>query len=545
MKKIFILLLILIWAAGLLSQSREDKETAEVARRIKLAGEQYWWDEVTVSKAWLNSNPQQREILRNGLKLGIGNKIKTYVQGSISVKETETDACSSFRVQRSVMISSNLYLKNIGYHEFQKNKKQYTLFAYLKRSDFRAQEDEVIARIINIVTAARAMETEQQEDYLYPYYRAYLMSYNITRSFKGNKGEEDMQLWLEHKLYSILKEIRLSSTVAVGNSSRDKPVELSLDCPANHSGLLIELPSLGFNQLGVVDGKCKLFYPGQPSRKIEEHQINVMINPALVASEPEIAELAKQRPITVQKTIKLDFSSLFTADFYYHIEDMKASFSPVYGDFSIKSVLWDLGDGTQTRSLDAFTHQYPAAGTYQVCMLVNGEYPVVKELIISSLRKTEEPIMQAREQTLMPITEIPASREEITVPGSAETGATPALSLSEPNLETSPNSQTDPLKAEPPKISDPGGMELLQFSEVKELISHLNKQKTARRLTWGKLTRTSSLDKAWVVISEQDGRIIAILQPQSGSFFDLLNKKLIDDIFAAYHGKAAIYISYF
>jgi|GEM_PF-4086448 hypothetical protein len=529
-KKIIVLLIILICITGLLSQTKEDKETANAARRIKLAGDQYWWDEKTVSKTWMIKNPQQREILRQGLKLGICNNIKSYVQGSIVVNDTETDGYSTSRSQRSVMVSSNLYLKNIGYYEFQKDKKQYIIFAYLKRSDFLAQEDEVIARINILAAEARNMESELQSGYLLPYYRAYLMSYNITRCFKGNSGEEDMQLWLENKLYSILRATRISSTIAVGSSSRDKPLELLLDCPATHSGLLIELPGLGFNQLTVVEGKCKLFYPGQPSRQIEEQQIHIMIDPALVAAEPEIAELAKRRPITVPKTIKLDFSSLFSIDFIYCIEDMKASFKPSYGDISIKSMVWDLGDGTQSRSMETFEHQYAEPGTYRVHLLVNGEYPVVKELIIRSLREPEAFTLNTHEQRVMPNIELRVPNPEIGLPSS---------------VAIAPSHDADPTNAKPTETNDPSGMELLNFIKVQELICYLESQKTERKLTWGKLTRASSLDRAWVVISEQDGTIIAILQPQSCGFIDLLSKKQIDDVFATYHGKAAIYISYF
>ncbi|MCB5254333.1 MAG: hypothetical protein RBR69_01155 [Candidatus Cloacimonadaceae bacterium] len=532
MKKIFTLLFILICSASLLSQSKEDNETAELVRSIKLSKELYWWDEVTVSKSSLDQDPQQREILRQSLKLGIANQIKCFVQGSVSVNETETDSYISSKVRHNVMINSNLYMKNIGYREFQKNKKQYTLFAYLKRSDFRAQEAEVIARINSIVAEARIMEARQQDDYLYSYYRAYLMSYNITRSFEGDNGEGDMQLWLENKLYSILREAHVSSTVTAGVSSSDKPVELSFDCPAIVSNLLVGMPSLGFRQLSVVDGKCKLFYTGQPSRKIEEHYIDIMINPALVAAEPEIAELANMRPISVQKTIELDFSFLFSADFHYQIEDMKVSFSPRYGDISVKSVDWDLGDGTRISSFNAFTHEYKASGRYQVSMLINGEYPVVKELYIDSPVKAREPAIQPPEP--VPAADTPVSPVEIGSQGPAEAAA---------GAQSSPD--TDPMQAAAADPGDLEGMELLRFNKVKELISYLNEQKTARKLTWGKLTRSSSLDGAWIVISEQDGRIIAVLQPQSGRFIDLLSESTIDDVFVSYRGKVAIYISYF
>jgi len=485
MKRVLILIAILIMAVDVYTVNKQDQETAEFVRSIKMSQDQYWWDETSIKPSELRKKTQKRDVLRQNLKLDIGHQIISFVQGSINNREIETDGANNSYIERNVSVSTNLYLKNISYYEYRKDNLIY-MFAYLKKSNFKAQEDETIEKILGIVASAKKMENNGESGYLYSYYKAYLMSYNVTRAFSDNQGVGNMQLWMENKLHTILNDIVISSIVIPTVTSKTKPVELLFAGKAQPPGLQIEIPSLGFDQLAITDGKCNFFYDGQPSHKIEEFQVNLSIDPSIVASDPEISELAMQRKITVQKQIKLDFSYLFHVDFSYQVDNLKVLFNPAYGDISVLSVLWDLGDGKKSNSLNVLEYSYSTPGTYTVKLVVNDEVEVIHAISVKS--------------------------NEIL--GSAQT-----------EIAT--------------------GMQLLQYCKATELFKYLDQQKAEHRLTYGRLTRNSDLENAWIVITEKDGSIIAILQPQDGKYLDLLSKTPIEDIFTTYHGKAAIYISYF
>ena len=384
------------------------------------------------------------------------------------------------------------------------------------------------------------MEESGESDYLYPYYKAYLMSYNVTRSFAGINGEPDLQFWLENKLYSILRKIQIRSVVYPGTDNKTRPVELLVDSLALPSGLLIDIPSLGFHQLAVTDGKCKLFYDAQPSRRIDEHQICLAINPALMASEKEISELAEQRKIKVESRIQLDFSDLVKIDFTYLTDNLMVRFTPSFNNLSLSFVQWDLGDGSKARTAEAFEHVYPAGGEYLVSLVVNGEFTVTKTLQLKSV---------------IPDISLPAiDKTSIDAPDSlfntldSSYGAIEVSDLAKPEIpELAPIiSNPKPLvKEQTLSKADYIAKELLKCKNAPELLKYLDQQKAEHLLAYGKLKRDSALDNVWIVIMENDGMITAILQPQDDAFVDLLTKAIVSDVFATYRGKAAIYISYY
>lgn len=516
MKKTLLICTMILFCAAAFAQRNDDRRTAEAIRTIRLSGDDYWWDIYTATTAELKKNPELRNQIRQNLKLGIANQIKIHVQGSILTRESETYGRSSTQSEKSVRISSSLYLENIHFLEFEE-KKRYTIFAYLKRDDFWAQETRMIHRIRSIVNQARLMEDQQEPGYLNLYYKAYLMSYNITRAFRCPDTDTDTQSWLENKLTSYLSEMKIETKMETKGHSKSFPGEIILDTRMMPSGLVVGIPSMGFPELNVREGKASFFYEGLPSRRIEERELRLAISPELVRNDVEIYEIAKSRPLEVPRLLTMDFSDMVKVDFTFSTHEYTITLDYTYEGLSIHTVEWDMGDGNVISNFEGFEYKYKRGGRFDVTLIINNDFRVCKKVDIMYWER-----------------DLPPEPEKITQPFPEK--------KKEPYLGPVPDLTREEIKGfELP----PEGETLKTFTHAQALIDYLNAQKRENILTWGRVTRDTDLKGLWVVAFEKEGNICALLCPFGMNHIDVINLRNVKDVISSYWGKSVIYISYY
>ena len=477
-------------------------DVANAVRKIKLQGDAYWWDASSIPLKEAKKNPDSIAKARSLLSSSIAIQIKSYVQGQLMHSESETEGALQTETNQKVLISSNMYLENVKFLEYQE-KKQYHIFAYLLRSDFQAQEEKMVTRLQNIIAGALGLEDNDPNGAIYQYYKAFLMSHNLTNPVHCSILGGDMQLGLEKKLRDFLQSVPLS--IRLKPESNSMGAELQLDSSILASGLQVSIPTLNFYGLSVTDGKCKFFYDTLPSRNVEELKIVLGINPALAENEAELRDIAKNSIISVTRLCSIDFTEYIQVDFSYRSDGESFTFQPEVKGISVKSIDWDFGDGSAVSSFDPILHSFQQPGVYAVKMTVNTDCSKVKRVEVNT------PALQKPVQPVVP-----------------ETMIEPILSLApkEENL----SSETS---------------ELLAIKNSRELQAYLQRKKQEKVLTWGRIGKNTPLIDMWVVIWDSTGLIVAVLSPQDEYHYDLLNKRNVKDIKGSFPDKEAVYISYF
>ncbi len=512
-------LLVCCFGLSLWAQRAVEQEKADRARRIKLSDDEYWWDEDSELLSVIKRNPGRIEDMKIKTNAMLGTRIQSFVQTAIEHRESEQDGVASSGISRQINISSRLYLKNLEYLTYERDKKLFVL-AYLKREDFRKQEQDMITQISRVKALAQQMEETNESRYLYFYYKAYLMCFNITKSFVDIETGENMQLWLEKKLYDILKKIELQCNVSVSTDLKHYDLELKLNSNALPTGLLVDITDMDFRRLPITENKCSFYYEGQPSRKREDKRIILSINPEIVSNDIEINEIAKSRRIEAERLVTLDFSKIITVDFDFEVQGFTVRILPIHKNISIASMLWDMGDGSVKEEYNSFEHLYRRDGGYTVKMLVNGEIGISKKLVIDPPPKPvvvpEVSIQAEIVDSVMVETEIALPPEEVVV-------------LPENEVVTQPSHV----------------QELKKLANFKETEAYLNNQKKMGNLAWGRITRNTDIRNSWIMVFEKDESVCAILYPRDGVHYEVFSEILVDQVIDTYRGKAFVYISYY
>ncbi len=516
MRKTVLICILILSCAAAFARRNEDRRTAEAIRTIRLSGDDYWWDICTTTTAELKKNPELRNEIRQNLKFGIANQIKIHVQGRITTTESESDGRNSSHSEKAVRISSSLYLENIHFLEYEE-KRKYTIFAYLKREDFWNQETKMIQRILNIVNQAKRMEEQQEPGYLYQYYKAYLMSYNITRAFRCPDTDSDTQSWLENKLSGYLSKMKIETKMDTKGHTKSFPGEIILDTRMMPSGLVVGIPSMGFPELTVRDGKATFFYEGLPSRRVEERALRLAFSSELVKNDVEIYEIARNRPLEVERLITMDFSDMVKVDFSYEVFEYTITVDYTYEGLSPHTVEWDMGDGNVITSFDGFKYKYKRGGRFEVTLIINKDFRVCKRVDIMYWERDLPP---EPEKTSLPF---PQKEKDIYL------GPVPDLTREEIKGFELP----------------PEGLVLKSFTQAQALLSYLETQKAENILTWGRVTKDTDLKGLWVVVFEREGNISALLCPFGMNHIDVINLRNVKDVISSYWGKSVIYISYY
>ena len=524
MKQIVYCLLWIPMIMGLVSAYALAKDDETLVRRIKVQGD-HWHDEYQTNPRDLEK-PQRLEEIKANITSAISRQIISHVRGVVYSSESELDGKSLSHTSRETYISSNLKLRDLQFITYRKSNKSVAIFGYLSKSEFAKQEAEEIAGINGIVDIGREMESKGEEGYLFPYYKAYLRTFNITKPILGSNNEQDLQFWLENKLRSILSGTPIKTEIT-DTGSEAKQIDIYLQTKAHGTGFLADLPILQYKGLKQVGGKFTCFYDERPHQNIEEQKLILSINPALVENDHDIYDHAIGRAVSVERSINLDFTSVFKINFTCQSEDLSVSIEPQYGSVAVKTVLWEMGDGTERDNINGFVHTYNRAGTYQIKMTVNSSFTAQKEI-----EATEPPkAMAAIQHSTIPEPQAPPANTSIVLLQTSET----------------PEPEEYIQLPEPAILGHTSiGMELASFANWNQLKAHLDQRKQDNILTYGGLTRKVELSENWIVVFDpQTQEVLAVLEPLGTGFYELKSKQEIKDVFSTYRGRSAIYISYY
>lgn len=597
MRKIILVAFLLLLAFNLWGQRKQHRLNEEKVRQIRTDSDRYWCDITSDLLQNVKKQADLRDRMKHTLKLGISNQIKSYVYGKITVQETDNNGQTNYQSERNIQISSNLFLKNLQYLEYEKDKKLY-VFAYLLKSDFEAQENEMIQQILDVKKLAQNQEANGELAYLYTYYKAYLMTYNITRSFRDASSDMDVQHWLENKINSILSSLPIKAVLRSSTTPKFIPVDIILSSEALPTGLLFDVPVLSFYNVFITENKGSFFYEGEPSTRFEELKISLRINPEIVKNLPEIYDIAINRKTAVERMLPLDFTGFFQVDFEYQITENQIRLTPNYSGFSVSNVEWHLGDGNIYKNTDGIFHTYQSSGKYTIKMIVNNDVEICKTIEIHKkeeiplnidfdcfinedavtfspliskgliiekiiwdlgdgniIRQPEKFVHQYSRPGLykvilsindyppvmkiLEIKDIPQIPDELQpLKEEEKSPEAPISSIPEPSEPTNPFVHAEPQFPEE-------GKDLLQYRTSAELITYLEQQKRERNLAYGRFDSSTDISQAWIVIFEYGGEITAILYPFEGKHYDNISKQVISDIFGSYRGKQALYVSFY